>query len=96
MRIISLIISIIIILLGIGFASLNASPVSINYYIGTRSLPLSLLVVLTFSVGLLLGMFLVSLKVIRLKHDLRRTRSKARIAEKEVENLRAIPLKDTH
>jgi lipopolysaccharide assembly protein A len=95
-RIITYILLLIIILIGITFATLNPSVVTIHYYIGQRTLPLSMLLVLVFAMGCLLGlgvglMLLVSVKIknYRLKHRLK-------LAEKEVENLRAIPLQDRH
>jgi len=94
MKIITALFFAVIILLGITFACLNAEPVSINYYIGTQSFPLSLLLVLTLGVGSILG--LVAGTVIYLKSKAKNRRLKARIklAEKELSNLRTMPLQD--
>lgn len=48
----------IILLFGISFALLNASIVNFHYYFGTRQLPLSLLLGLSFSLGILIGWLL--------------------------------------
>jgi putative membrane protein len=85
-RILSYIFVIIIILLGISFATLNSGTVEINYYIGHKVLPVSLLL------GIIVGswiLFKTKLKNYRLKQKLK-------YAEKEIENLRAIPLQDKH
>lgn len=57
MRIISFTLFLILVILGVGFAMQNAEHVTLNYYFGTISLPLSLLLVLFLAVGALLGLF---------------------------------------
>ena len=96
MRIVTWILLLIILLIGITFAVLNPAIVTMNYYIGKKTLPLSLLLVSVFALGcfsgLLVGgwlLFLAKLKNYRLKQRLK-------VAEKEVQNLRAIPLQDKH
>jgi putative membrane protein len=88
LRIITYLLLFIIILLGVSFAVLNPDPVTINYYIGHRLLPLSLLLVYVFAVGGLLGLLLglwllltVKIKNYRLRHQLE-------LAEKEIGHLR--------
>lgn len=39
---------------------------------------------------------MLGLRVLKLKNQLRRLKSRVKLSEKEVENLRAIPLKDEH
>lgn len=41
--------------LGIGFALLNSETVLVHYYVGTRAMPLSLLVLGALVVGLIMG-----------------------------------------
>lgn len=94
MRLISYVILLIIMLLGLTFASLNASPVVFNYYVGSKSLALSLLLVFSFGFGLLLGGFVTFFSWLRLKTENLRIKSRLKIAEKEVENLRTIPIKN--
>lgn len=94
MRILSYIFLLLIILLGITFATLNSTPVSINYYIGHRTLPLSLLLVFVFAIGCVLGMLVTGILLIKAKMQNHRLRKKLKISEKEVENLRAIPLQN--
>ena len=91
-----LLISLAVVLLGVSFALLNASKVTVNYYLNTLTMPLSLVLVMAVGMGLLLGIVLMSLKYVQLKTVIRRLKSRVRIAEQEIENLRAIPIKDTH
>lgn len=96
MRIISFILIILIILLGVSFALLNSTSVSVNYYIGQRTLPLSLLIVYVFVIGCLVGLLVASWVILKSKVKIRRLRKRLELAEKEVQNLRAIPLQDKH
>jgi uncharacterized integral membrane protein len=96
MRFFTYLFLILILILGVTFAVLNHEPVKINYYLGEQSLPLSLLLVLSFISGSFLGLcvglwilFKTKLANYRLQHQLK-------VAEKEVQNLRAIPLQDRH
>lgn len=96
MRIVSYLFLLIIVLLGITFATLNSESVAINYYIGHRTMPLSLLLVSVFALGCLLGALVTGWPLIKTKIQNRHLRKKLKLAEKEVENLRAIPLRDQH
>lgn len=94
MRIITYLLIVIIILFGVSFAVLNLESVTVNYYVGQRSLPLSLLLVLVFALGCLVGMFVGFLFLLKAKLKTYRLRQRLKLAEKEIENLRAIPLQD--
>lgn len=96
MRIFTVITFIIIILLGLSFAGLNAQQVSINYYVGSANIPLSLSLAITLVSGCLLGLIPCLILYLRLSSTNRRLRRRLRIIEQEVANLRAIPLKDDH
>lgn len=94
MRIISYFFLLIIVLFGMTFAALNSESVTINYYFSQSSLPLSLLLVLVFASGCLIGMIAGFWLVIKAKLINYRLRQRLSLAEKEIENLRAIPLQD--
>lgn len=95
MRIISYFLLLIIIIFGITFAILNSESVSINYYyVGQRTLPLSLLLVLVFALGCFLGMLVGFWLLLKAKINNYRLQQRLNLAEKEIENLRAIPLQD--
>ncbi len=96
MRIISYVLLLALIILGMSFAILNSGTVVINYYLGHRSFPLSLVLVFTFSGGALLGILIGGWLVVKIKVKNYRLRQRLKLAEKEIENLRAIPLQDAH
>jgi putative membrane protein len=93
-RIISYFFLLVIVLFGMTFATLNSESVTINYYLGQSTLPLSLLLVLVFALGCLIGMFVGFWLLIKAKLLNYRLRQRLTLAEKEVDNLRAIPLQD--
>jgi putative membrane protein len=95
-RILTCLIVIIVILLGITFASLNSGPVTIHYYIGQHTFSLPLLLVLVFAAGSLLGLIVGFWLVLKLKVKNYRLAQHLKIAEKEIQNLRVIPLQDRH
>jgi len=94
-RIVSYFFLLVIILFGMAFATLNSESVTINYYFGDSTLPLSLLLVLVFALGCLVGMVVGFWLLIKAKLANYRLRQRLQLAEKEVGNLRAIPLQDT-
>jgi putative membrane protein len=95
-RIVTYILLLIIILIGITFAVLNPSIVTVNYYINQKTLPLSLLLVSIFALGCFLGLVVGGWLLLKAKIKNYRLKQKLKVAEKEVQNLRAIPLQDRH
>lgn len=95
MRLITYIILTIIILLGLSFACLNAEPVVINYYIGQAKTPLSFLLVIAFSSGVIIGLLAGTIKLLKLKRLNSQLNYRVNMAEKELTNLRIMPLKDS-
>jgi putative membrane protein len=93
-RIFSLIVGLVIVAFGVTFGSLNYSEVKVDYYVGQVQMPLPFLLVLTLAIGCLLGVFVFLGIFLRVKRDNYRLRSKLKTAEKEIDNLRSIPLKD--
>lgn len=67
MRIISLLLTLIIVVIGVAFTTLNAQPVAVNYFIGTSTLPLAVLMLLAFVVGSLMTLIMVSFGLVKLK-----------------------------
>jgi putative membrane protein len=96
MRIFMCIILLILILLGLSFALLNAEPVVINYYIGSDRLPLSLLLVYSLGIGALLGLLVGLTMYLKAKKEAFWLMHRLKSLEKEVANLRVMPLKDAH
>ena len=94
MRIFSYFILLIIMLIGLTFASLNANPVSFNYYLGTQEIALSLLLVFIFGLGIFIGLLGAVFPWIIAKRDAVRIKVRLKTVEKELENLRVMPIKD--
>ena len=94
MRLLSYVFLLIVMLIGLTFAALNSVPVVFNYYLGAKTIALSLLLVLTFGAGILLGFIVAIFPWLKLKRDNRRFRARLKTAEQEVENLRSLPIKD--
>ena len=95
-RILVSIILVIVAVLGLSFSLMNAEQVILNYYFSTIQAPLSLVVVLAIAVGALLGMLAMAGVVLGQKREMARMRKSIKLAEKEISNLRSLPLKDTH
>jgi putative membrane protein len=94
MRFIKLFIVILIMMLGAVFAVLNADLVEINYYFGRRELPLSLILTIALGLGVLLGVLAGMGRVLRLKRELHSLKRRSQMVSEEVNNLRALPLKE--
>ena len=95
-RIVTFILLLLVALLGLTFALMNAESVQINYYIGNFQAPLSLVVVIAIIVGAGFGILASTGIVLKQKRELAKLRKSNKLAEQEVSNLRALPLKDSH
>ena len=95
-RIVYLIIFLILVIFGIVFAVLNAEPVKLNYYFGSKEVALSLILVLAMIVGAILGVIASASMIISNRREVVKLRKSVELAEKEVANLRAIPIRDNH
>ncbi|KTD22345.1 LapA family protein [Legionella londiniensis] len=96
MRIVMIVFYLLLVLAGVSFAVLNAAPMQVNFYFTRFTLPTSLLLTLMFGAGMLLGYIICLFKYWRLKLEYRKLKSQLQINEKEIRNLRAIPLRDQH
>jgi lipopolysaccharide assembly protein A len=93
MRVFSYAVLLIIMILGLVFAILNSGQVIFNYYLGTLQISLSLLLVFTLGFGIFLGFIFTIISVIKLKKDNYKLKNKIKNIEKELENLRTLPIK---
>ena len=94
MRLLRYILFIVLLLLALSFALLNADPVSISYYLGTSQVPLSILLVFAFGMGCIIGLLVSMSWYLRSKWQARKLANRLELAEKELANLRTMPLKD--
>ncbi len=88
LRIIAILLFILVLFVGVGFSSLNSDPVTVHYYIGTAELPLSVVVISAFALGVLCA-FLVSLNVhLGSRWTASRLRRDLRLREREIGQLK--------
>ena len=83
-------------LLGVIFAILNAETVQINYYFGSKEAPLSLAIILSMLLGAILGLLASLGLILKSKREVSKHKRMSDVAEKEIANLRAIPIKNQH
>ncbi|OGT20673.1 MAG: hypothetical protein A2V90_05190 [Gammaproteobacteria bacterium RBG_16_57_12] len=95
-RFVILFVILVAVFLGLGFAVLNAGLVTLNYYFGRGEYPLSLILVATLALGCFMGMLAGLGMYLGARRELARLRKEVKLKEKEVLNLRTLPLKDTH
>lgn len=75
--------------LGVSFALLNASPVVLNYYLGAREVPLSLVVISFLAIGVVLGLLSNAFTIIKLKFSNKSLQKRLQGAEKELSKLKS-------
>ncbi len=95
-RVITIVIFIAVFILGAGFSAINTSPVAINFYLGTVTLPLAVLIVLAIFVGAALSATALSISALRLRYENHRLNKKLSVSEQEINSLRILPVKDPH
>jgi len=95
-RIIYLILVLVVTIFTVTFTLLNSQPVKVNYYFGSYEIDLLVVVVICLVIGAFLGIMAALGKVFSLKQEMSRKEKKIKITEKELENLRSLPLKDEH
>ena len=96
MRIIFYIFWFAVVVLGVTFASLNSHAVVINYYFNQSHIHLPILLLITMMIGAALGVIGLVPSLAKFNHYNRRLKSRVKQVEKEVTNLRTIPIKDEH
>lgn len=95
-QIITIAIFIIVFAIGIAFSAINTDPIVVNYYLGSFSAPLSVVVILSLVVGTFLGAAIIFSGTLRLRYENRRLHKKLNVSEQEIDSLRILPLKNEH
>ena len=95
-RLVYFILALIVVIFGVVFSVLNADTVPLNYYLGSVEIPLSLALILSMIVGALLGIFSSLGFIIASRRSASKLKRSVEVAEKEIVNLRNIPIKDEH
>ncbi len=94
-RIVYGILVLVVLLVGVTFTTKNAQLVELNYYFGVHWVtPLSFMLLTTLTVGLALGLLASLAMQARMQRQLLQVRRENRQLEQEVNNLRALPIRD--
>ncbi len=93
-RIITLIIFIAVFAAGAAFSAINNGPVELNYYLGTITLPISVVVIASIVAGIILGALAIFVGTLGLRYENRRLHKKVAVSEQEINSLRILPIKD--
>jgi len=95
-RTLSAILFVVVFVLGVSFALKNPQEVAIQYYFGLEwgPLPVSLIVIVVFLVGILVGGLVACLPILARQRELRRVRRRMAEMEEELSRLRRLPLRD--
>lgn len=96
MRLVQAIILFLIFVLALAFAVINADAVKLDYYVGSLELPLSVILVVSFALGAIVGLLVGLMRMLGLKRELSRLRRSERIAQQELTNLRSLPMREDH
>jgi len=94
-RLLYLLLALVVSLAGITFTYKNPELVELNYYFGIHwTSPLSFMLLTTLTVGIALGLFASLAMLARMQRQLLLIRRENRQLEQEVNNLRALPIRD--
>jgi putative membrane protein len=93
-RLFRFVLYLIVAMLALVFALLNAQTIPFNYYFGQVQLPLSLMLAIAIVLGAVLGITVSLGMVLKSKRQASLQRKNADIAGRELAKLRALPLKD--
>jgi uncharacterized integral membrane protein len=96
MRLFILFIYLLLIIVCLAFASLNATEVILKLHWLTLELPLAFIMVICFAAGLVFGAIMFLGKYLGLRHSYRKIKNQIGVMEKEIKNLRSIPIQDPH
>jgi len=93
-RLLGFLFLVVLVVLGLSFAVLNAQSVALNYYFGFREIPLSMIVVRSLAAGAVIGVLVSAGLILRMKTQTRQLRRKLRNAEKDSDQLRVLPAEE--
>ena len=96
LRLIGSLLTMLIIILFVLFTSRNPGVVQLDYYFGQYPVPVAVLVIGGLFVGVLLGLLLSISFLLKAKRNMFHLKRKVKVTEQEVNNLRTIPIKDSH
>ena len=94
MRMLSFILLLVLVILSIAFALLNAEPITINYFVGELTLPLSLLLFASLILGCVLSLLAQFKILLQYRYHIHALNKKLSISNKEINHLRVLPVRD--
>ncbi len=94
MWILKLLILLLVAVIGAALTVVNPEPVRLDLYMVSFQSPLPLILVGALALGGLLGILASLGLILRIKRENLKLRRKAQLAEREISNLRILPIKD--
>ncbi len=94
LRLFNILLLIVLIVLGLSFAVLNADPVPLNYYFGYREIPLSMVVVVALAAGAVIGVLVSMGILLRQKQQAFRLRRQLKQIEKSKDSANVLPARE--
>jgi putative membrane protein len=91
----SIILLLLIFIVSLVFFLKNNQMITFNYLVDSQDISLSFLLFISLSIGALLGILAWLPKIIGLKHRISKLEKQMKLSEKELDNLRVMPMKDT-
>ncbi len=95
-RFLLIILAILVCLAGLSFHLKNEHLVKLDFYLGSIEYHFSVFVLVSIIIGVLLGILAMLPKFLNLKRQNMKLSKQVELQNKEVKNLRAIPIKDSH
>lgn len=95
-RIIYMLLFIVVLVCGLLFFVKNNQLQEVNYIIGSIELPLSILLLASLAIGAILGIIATVPIMLRLNHQKSRLEKQVKLSEKEINNLRTLPSRQSH
>ena len=86
----------VVFLAGLAFFLRNAQPVDLDYFLGESILPFSVWLLTALVIGVVLGWLSVLPVILIMKRQKARLLRQLKVNETEINNLRAVPVKDIH
>lgn len=80
--------------LSILFFAQNDQAVTLSYFVGQSDIPLAFIIVGSLVLGYLIGVISLSATILKLRMQVRQSRNRLEQKSKEVENLRALPIRE--
>lgn len=90
----SIILFLLIFIVSLVFFLKNNHMITFNSLVASQEIALSFLLFISLSIGALLGVLAWLPKVFSLKHRITKLEKQVKLTEKELDNLRVIPMKD--